>query len=207
MIDSKENASEPGQVQERGRRRRKAILDAALRQFASSGYRGTTVAAVAAAAGITDAGLLYHFPTKEDLLVAVLAHHDQIEADRFRELPDLSDLAAIRRLGSWGEMMEQEPTFMALHVVLSAEHLRDDSSTNTYFRQRYEWLLAMISSLFENACQAGEIRSDVDPLREASSFIAYVDGLRLQWFFTDNCISISSAVQGYMGALLDRLQS
>jgi AcrR family transcriptional regulator len=206
MIHSSGQTQERGQVQARGRLRRRVILDAALRQFASSGYRGTTIAAVAAAAGITDAGLLYHFPTKESLLVAVLAHHDQIEADRFAEVPGLSDLGAIRRLGAWGEMMEQEPNFMALHVVLSAEHLREESATNTYFRQRYEWLLVMISSLFTNAREAGEIRSDVDPHREASAFVAYVDGLRLQRFFTDSCISLGSAVHDYMDALITRLQ-
>ncbi|MGZ4486856.1 MAG: TetR/AcrR family transcriptional regulator [Nocardioides sp.] len=51
---------------------RSAILSAARAQFAQSGYSGTTMRAVAAAAGV-DAALVHHyFGTKDDLFVAAL---------------------------------------------------------------------------------------------------------------------------------------
>jgi AcrR family transcriptional regulator len=37
---------------------------------------------IAAACGISRAGLLYHFPTKESLLEAVLSERDRIDPDR-----------------------------------------------------------------------------------------------------------------------------
>jgi AcrR family transcriptional regulator len=193
--------------QARGRVRRQAILEAALEQFARTGFRGTSLAAVAAEVGISDAGLLYHFRTKEELLIAVLDYHDQLESDRLRELPGLTDLEVIRQLGTWGRMMEQEPTYMALHVVLSAEHLRDDSVANQYFRQRYERLLGFLTALMENARASGEIGGDVDPAREASSFIAYLDGLRLQWFFGDGQLQLAASVRSYVEDLLLRLRA
>jgi AcrR family transcriptional regulator len=191
--------------QARGRARRQAILEAALEQFARTGFRGTSLAAVAAAVGISDAGLLYHFRTKEDLLIGVLGYHDQVESDRLRGLPGLTDIEVIRQLGTWGQMMEQEPSFMALHVVLSAEHLRDDSVANRYFRQRYKRLLGVLTALMENAQASGEIGEDVDPAWEASSFIAFLDGLRLQWFFGDGQVSLATSVRNYVEDLLARL--
>ena len=51
---------------------RSAILDAARAGFAASGFAGTSVRSVAAAAGV-DAALVHHyFGTKEDLFVAAL---------------------------------------------------------------------------------------------------------------------------------------
>ena len=62
-----EIANAPGTRQPRGRARRAAVLDAARRLFASQGFKGSSLAAIAQEAGITDAGLLYHFPAKDEL--------------------------------------------------------------------------------------------------------------------------------------------
>lgn len=48
------------------------LLDAAERLFGASGLHGVILADVAAVAGITRPSLLYHFPTKEVLYLAVL---------------------------------------------------------------------------------------------------------------------------------------
>ena len=51
---------------------REAILDAAEAVVLESGTRHVTLDAVAARAGVSKGGLLYHFPTKEALLRAML---------------------------------------------------------------------------------------------------------------------------------------
>ncbi len=53
---------------------RPAILDAAIRVADRDPITTVTVDAVAAEAGMTKAGVLYHFPSKEELLVAVQEH-------------------------------------------------------------------------------------------------------------------------------------
>ena len=47
------------------------VLDAAARLFCRQGYEGTSVRDIARAAGMLPGSLYCHFPTKEDLLVAV----------------------------------------------------------------------------------------------------------------------------------------
>ncbi|WP_019870764.1 TetR/AcrR family transcriptional regulator [Salinispora oceanensis] len=54
--------------------KRTHILDAALRVFERDGVTAVTYDTVAEEAGITKAGLVYHFPTREVLLHAVQAH-------------------------------------------------------------------------------------------------------------------------------------
>jgi len=59
--------------------RRQLILGAAKRCFARHGYTGTTTKSVAAAAGISEALLFKHFPSKAALYAEILA--DECEAD------------------------------------------------------------------------------------------------------------------------------
>ena len=55
----------------KGDRRKAQILEAAFEVFASDGYRTASMVQIAAACGVTRAGLLHHFPTKEALLEAL----------------------------------------------------------------------------------------------------------------------------------------
>ena len=52
---------------------RARLLDAAVRLFAEQGVAGTTVAEIAACAGVTSAMVHYYFKTKDQLLDAVVA--------------------------------------------------------------------------------------------------------------------------------------
>lgn len=59
--------------------RERAILDAALRVFAATGYSGATMDAVAAEAGVTKPTLYSYFPSKESLFQAMmLGKRDQM---------------------------------------------------------------------------------------------------------------------------------
>ena len=69
----------PGRTrQARGDSAREAILLAAERVFARTGFSGATTAAIAEAAGLPKANLHYHFGSKQELYREVLAHtlHD-----------------------------------------------------------------------------------------------------------------------------------
>lgn len=53
---------------------RTAILDAALRLVGAEDGADITLEAVAHEAGLTKAGLMYHFPTKHELMLAIVDH-------------------------------------------------------------------------------------------------------------------------------------
>ena len=54
--------------------RRRAVLEAALAVFARHGYKKASMDEVAHAAGVSRQGLYLHFPSKEDLFRATVAH-------------------------------------------------------------------------------------------------------------------------------------
>jgi AcrR family transcriptional regulator len=79
-------------------RTRQAIADAAIALFLENGFDQVSVVAVAAAAEVSKPTLFKHFPTKEDLVMHVLADHEDELARAVRERPvGESPLAALRR--------------------------------------------------------------------------------------------------------------
>ncbi|WP_227878491.1 helix-turn-helix domain-containing protein [Arthrobacter dokdonensis] len=65
-----------GQAQDRTEIRgdaRRLILDSAQELIAEHGFNGTSTAAIAQSAGVAKGLLFYYFPTKADLLAALMA--------------------------------------------------------------------------------------------------------------------------------------
>jgi TetR/AcrR family transcriptional regulator len=60
-----------------GEARRRKLLEEAIRLFGQKGYEGTSLDAVASAAGVRKQTLLYYFPTKEALLESCVMETSQ----------------------------------------------------------------------------------------------------------------------------------
>ncbi|CCP06842.1 HTH-type transcriptional regulator rutR [Erwinia amylovora MR1] len=77
--------------------KRSAILAAALEFFSQYGIHGTTLDKVAERAGVSKTNLLYYFPSKEELYIAVLKDLLDVWLTPLRALrPDQPPLDAIR---------------------------------------------------------------------------------------------------------------
>ncbi|MGH2988232.1 MAG: TetR/AcrR family transcriptional regulator, partial [Solirubrobacterales bacterium] len=84
--------------QARGEARREAILDAAVKLFARNGFRGTGILGLAEEVGITHAGVLHHFGSKERLLLAVVDRRDREQAALIERLRARRGLEALRAI-------------------------------------------------------------------------------------------------------------
>jgi AcrR family transcriptional regulator len=203
---TRRDASPPGTRQPRGRARRSAVLQVARRLFALHGFRGASLAEMAREAGITDAGLLYHFPTKRQLLLAVIEQGDSEQDAALARVPDATGMAFLQRMATFGEDLEADPVLTALDVTLSAEHMQDHSAANRYFRSRYERFRAQVARAFADARDRGALSRDVDPEAEAQLLIAVLDGLRLQWILSEGRVSLADGMNRYMRGVMVRLK-
>jgi AcrR family transcriptional regulator len=81
----------------KGERTRAAILDAALRIVSKAGLDGLTIGTLADATGMSKSGLFAHFGSREELLLAVLAH-GQAEFTEFVFQPAMGKPRGLPRL-------------------------------------------------------------------------------------------------------------
>ena len=98
----------------KSRRTRVRILQAALRLFADVGYHAATNALIAETAELTRGAMLYHFPTREDLVAAAIEHiHGERLAlfDAAAHPPAGTDATAHAIVAYW--TLLSEPPFIA----------------------------------------------------------------------------------------------
>src|SRR3954468_22969742 len=75
---------------ERREETRERLLGAALEVFAEQGFQAGTTKAITQRAGVAEGLLFHYFPTKDDLMVAVLAR-DPLGLEIRRSLADEAD--------------------------------------------------------------------------------------------------------------------
>lgn len=176
---------------------RQRVLRSALQAFAAHGYAGSSLAAIAADAGLTAAGLLYHFPSKEQLLVAVLAERDRLDGARFR-LGDASGMATLDRLEQLVRHNALVPGLVQAFTVLMGESAGDGHPARQWFHDRYPRRRASIANALRTGIEAGQIRGDVDCDAVAAQIVAMMDGLQVQWVLDPAHVDMSALFAHYL---------
>jgi AcrR family transcriptional regulator len=74
---------------------RKKLLAGAIQLFSQQGFGGTTTATLARAMELSHGTVFVHFPTREDLIVAVIDEFGGRLAERFRDCSAMEDLKEI----------------------------------------------------------------------------------------------------------------
>lgn len=164
----------------KGVARRRLIVDTATRLIARNGSRGTSLAQIARESGVSQPGLIYYFPTKEDLLNAALDARDQVEeAALWPTDSDAFDLldTIVASVKTW----EDAPDAVGMHTVLVAENVGQDGHLRPRLSARYRATVDRFSEALQDAQAAGTIRGDVDAHAKAMECIAFINGLETAW--------------------------
>ncbi|WP_029289184.1 TetR/AcrR family transcriptional regulator [Cellulomonas sp. HZM] len=177
----------------KGRATREEILDAATRLFGEVGYHTASLREVASRVGISHPGLMHHFPTKADLLAAVLQRRDEVDGAALEaESADGADyVTALARLA---ERNATKPTIVELFASLSAEATTPEHPAHDWFATRYAGLLDRVTTDLEQVRADGRLRADVDPRTAARLIVAAMDGLQVQFLYEDGRVDMAAAI-------------
>jgi AcrR family transcriptional regulator len=181
----------------KGIARRAAIIEVATDFFGRVGYRAATMLQIAAACGISRAGLLHHFPTKESLLEAVLSERDRIDHDRLASahITPGDGLAALADLVSLVQHNSTIPAIVNLFAVLSAEAGDPSHPAHDYFVDRYETARTELQQALEGIRDRRLLAAGVNPGAFAIELIALMDGLQVQWLLAPERVDMASHVR------------
>lgn len=168
--------------------------------FARHGFRASALAEVAERVDLTPAGILYHFGSKESLLLAVIAERDARAGQALVETQADGALATLAATVRFAEQSEREPGLTALHTVLQAESFEADAPAHDYFRQRSRTLRAIVEATVVQGRADGEIRADVDPAAIAAQVVAFLEGAAVLWLI-DDTVSLVDLYRDYFATL------
>jgi AcrR family transcriptional regulator len=185
----------------KGRIRREDIITAAAAAYGELGYHGSSLREIAKRVGISHAGLLYYFPTKEALLAAVLERRDTEDAER-EQLTVPPGLEVLRHFVALAEHNVRHPGIVDLYSRLAAEAVAADHPAHEYFVRHYAAARDGVHESFEALAARGELRAGIDPGMAALTFIALMDGLQVQWLTVPGAVDLVGSLRFYLQNLL-----
>ena len=184
--------------QQRSVQRRLDILRAATGIFGRRGYQRGSLIEIAEVVGITHAGILHHFGSKDELLLEVLRHRDQADIEELEvdHLPEGLDLFA--HLVRTARLNATRPGIVQTYAVLSAESVTEDHPAQEWFRNRFSGLRGILTEALRGVCgeDGRRMPSDEEISAAASVIIGLMDGLQIQWLLDPEAVDL-----GYTTAL------
>ena len=113
------------------RRNTNAILDAALEVFSSQGFRGATLDQIARTAGLSKPNMLYYFPSKEAIHLALLEGLMDRWLEPLRQLDTEGEpldeiLSYMRRKLEMSQRMPRESRLFANEILQGAPRIQEE---------------------------------------------------------------------------------
>ena len=179
--------------------KREEILDVALEVFARDGYDRTSVRQIARLSGLSQAGLLHYFNSKEELFTEVLRRRDVVNRRLYEQHG--VDPVNVERLISIVRHNAEQSGLVRLYVSMSAESTAVDSPARTFFVNRYRTMRAGIAADCRAKQAQGVLDPDLDADVVASLLIAAADGLQIQWLLDRETVDMGSLLDQLWGAL------
>jgi AcrR family transcriptional regulator len=186
----------------KGRSRREQIIAATAALVREVGPQGVSLKAVGARSGLTHVGVLHHFRSRQELLLAVLAEHERAGRDRLDAIWEDGGLATLRRLPEIARAAEKEPNFTKLALILAADGLDGNGPVRGYFVDRYRSIRHGLVRTLRRGQEAGEIRPDIDAEAKAATIAAFIDAMPVQRFVEPDDADVARAYDDFVAALI-----
>jgi AcrR family transcriptional regulator len=183
----------------KGEERKQLILSVAQRLLARNGWRNTTLAQIAEEAGVSAAGVLHHFDSKDHLLHAVLDARDADDDSHADRSGDI--VAEIERVA---DRFRRSPDLVGTFAVLLAENLEPGTPLNDRLLFRYRAAIDIIEAGIQRGQSAGRYRTDVNPAVKAVEIMAFLNGMETSWLL-DRSIPLTDVFREYTRSLTRQL--
>jgi len=146
----------------------RSILDAATALFASDGFDAVSIATIAQKAGVCKANIFHHFPSKDDLYLAVMKEASAAHADYAEELYRMpgSSVDKVRRLIDFeirNQLDHRQRTRLMMREIADGNHARVRKIARNVFQRNF----TAVVSIFEQGRERGEFHASVEPATAA----------------------------------------
>ena len=187
---------------------REQLLDAAERVFRERGVTRTSLAEIAAAAGVTRGAVYWHFRDKADLFAAMCeratlpleqtleragttAHADPLDALRTLAIDALTRLARDARAQA------------VFEVVFHKCELTDELGPVAARRNRERWhCLVHVDSIFRRAIEVGQLPEDTDTRLATQALHAYIGGIMREWVLDPTAFDLAATAPALIDTMI-----
>lgn len=180
------------------------ILAAAEHLFATQGFDGTSIQALADAAGVNRALIFYYFRSKEGLYRRLIEGACEEFAGRVAEA--LRDAATpVERLVSWVRVTCEEMAARPDVLRLVLREIVGPTPSSLPIRDYTADVEAPIRDIIEIGCREGIFRPEVDPAMTAISLFGILTAYFRRRFVTGEEFAAESVAEHVLSLVMDGL--
>jgi AcrR family transcriptional regulator len=183
---------------------RERILAAAAALFAETGYRGTSMVAVAEAAGLSQTGLLHHFPSKELLLAGVLQRRDEQDMAALDLGTEPRGWEVLEQLATLVERNTEREPFVRLFTAMAGEAIDAEHPGHDWLRAHHRHAVETIVAGLRQAQADGTCEPDAPLEHIARVTIAAMDGLQIQWLMDPEGVDMAGDFAAFVRTVRER---
>lgn len=170
--------------------------------FGTKGYHNGSLVDVAEQVGITHAGVLHHFGSKDQLLIEVLEYRDRADVAHLEGQHAPTGLELFRHLVTTARLNMDRPGIVQTYTVLSAESVTESHPAQDWFRGRFHGLRALLVESLEDVCGPDNLPADDELELAAGAIIGVMDGLQIQWLLDPDAVDLARSTAFAIEAIL-----
>jgi TetR/AcrR family transcriptional regulator, transcriptional repressor for nem operon len=155
--------------QERAARTRAEIIEKAVRLFSQQGYHATTMVDLARAIKMSPGALYWHFPTKEDILLAACEMlHARFMGEFVPRVEEMRKKTARDQLAAYAQVaidaISENRTYALFFTIMGAESIGNNERVAAAIHDAFASYVAFFASVIRYGQKTGELRKDFDPV-------------------------------------------
>ncbi len=190
------SASRPARL-ENGRRN---LTDIAIDCFAHYGYKATSIARIAEAAGLTKGAIYYHFRDKEELLFEAVADRlTQFERSVTAQILPLADaVVALRETARVCLDHATKSNHRRFIVTLMVEAIDTNARLSEQFRAMMQRFRRFLGEIIEFGQRQGTFRPDIDATAAASVYAGAMMGAEIQYYQDPEGFDLEGTITAFL---------
>lgn len=153
--------------QERAARTRAEIIEKAVRLFSQQGYQATTMVDLAKAIKMSPGALYWHFPTKEDILLAACEMlHARFIGEFVPRVEEMRKKTARDQLAAYAQIaidaISENRNYALFFTIMGAESIGKNERVAAAIHDAFASYVAFFAGVIRYGQKTGEFRGDCD---------------------------------------------
>jgi TetR/AcrR family fatty acid metabolism transcriptional regulator len=183
-----------------------AILRAAIKVFAGSGFFNSKVADVAREAGVADGTVYLYFKNKDDILVSIFNHYmDQALTAGKASLTEITDpVEKLRRIVR--AHLERLGRDRNLAIVFQVELRSSTKFMEQFSATKVTEYLELIREVIEEGQRRGVFRAGLNTKVVAKVLFGALDEMATNWVLSHKRYSLASTAEPVLDVFLNGIQ-
>lgn len=174
---------------------RRDILKAALAVFSKKGYASTSLEEIAKAAGVTRGAIYWHFDNKAKLYNTLIdeanTKGDIVIAEAMKGCTTFREMCKKILIAQW-KLLEEDEEYRAIMILVmfNTGIVPELEESRKILLESSKKVVKIVADHMKLGIESGQLRSDKKPIELSHAFLAYQQGVTVNWLQDPTLFSI-----------------